>query len=775
MRESTRTGDGGGGGNGDGDRASSGDRDPDSDRDPDAVDGIDPVTFKIIKHRLVRVTDEAVTALKRVSGSPTTNEGHDLMVALYTAEGELLTGGVGFLHHYVGASEATKHIVERFSGDIDPGDVFMLNDPYTAALHAPDVYIVSPIFFDGELKAFAANFVHVADLGSIDAGGFAPNSRSTFHEGFQTPGMKLVEGGEMREDLLDTVLNMSRDPRQLEGDLRSQIAANNVATDRMRGLMDEYGVDTVERVGEELIAKSERAFRRRLRELPDGTWEERQYLRSEPEDRTFTIKLALHKEGDSLTFDFTGTDEQSEVGLNCTAIGTRGGVLAPLLPLMCQDMTWNDGIVEQIQIEAPEGSIVNAQRPAPVSIATVATLQVCNSLATLAVSRLLGASEGYRDRATGVWHGSHFGIGLRFRRDGVTSVGSVTDTFAGAGGARAFADGIDLGGEITNVVTRWANVEHHESRQPMLYLGRQNVPESGGPGKYRGGAAHEYALTPVEGHDADEVILKMSARGTEIPKSTGVFGGYPGCTIAFTVLRGSTPAGDASFPDPVETDVETEDIVWGKYELGDDDAVYVHGPGSGGYGDPLARDPEAVRADVERGVVTPESAADVYGVPVTEDGDLDGDVDACRERHYDRRRGDGAFEPPVEAGRVDWTSLSLGEHVAVVETDGGGGDGSEDGDEDGDGDGDRYVACKSCETVLAAMGADWKSEVAVCERPVSAAGINRDCPPELCLREFCCPACGRLLDTEMAFEDDPFLTRVVTPGDRSGDVGESDR
>ncbi|MFT4965122.1 MAG: N-methylhydantoinase B, partial [Halobacteriales archaeon] len=372
-----------------------------------SVEGLDPVTFQIIKHRLVRVTDEAVEALKRVSGAPNTNEGHDLMVALYTKDGSLLTGGVGFLHHYLGASEATKHIIDRFEGDIEEGDMFILNDPYTAALHPPDVYIICPIFYEGELQAFSASFVHVADIGAVDPGGFSPNATTIFHEGFQTPGMKLIEGGEMRDDVLETILNMSRDPGMVELDLRSEIAANNVAKDRLQGLMDEYSPDTVEYVGEQLIEQSEKKLRKRLQELPDGRWEERQYLDSASEDRSFTVQLALEKEGDSLRFDFAGTDGQSEVGFNCTEIGTVGGVIAPLLPLLCHDMTWNDGIFRAIDVEAPEGTIVNAERPAPISIATIGTLQMCNSLSTLAVSKLLGASEAYADRATGVWHGAH--------------------------------------------------------------------------------------------------------------------------------------------------------------------------------------------------------------------------------------------------------------------------------------------------------------------------------------------------------------------------------
>lgn len=238
----------------------------------------------------------------------------------------------------------------------------------------------------------------------------------------------------------------------------------------------------------------------------------------------------------------------------------------------------------------------------------------------------------------------------------------------------------------------------------------------------------------------------------------GVFGGYPGCTVAYTRFHGSNPAGDVSFPDPSDPEAETEDVVWGSRRIEDDDAVYVRGPGSGGYGDPLARDPERVAADVRRGVVTPESAREVYGVPVTDEGVIDGDVGACRDRIYERRRqdgSDGGFEPPVAADDLEATPVSLGEHVAVLE----GADGA-------------YAACGSCEAVLAPVEG-WKERTAVTGRPVSAAGLYRDCPEDLQLREFACPACGRLLDTELAFEGDPYLARTVRlDGERDGRGGE---
>jgi len=710
------------------------------------IDSMDPVTFQIIKHRLERVTDEAVEALKRVSGAPNTNEGHDLMVALYTSDGDLLTGGVGFLHHYLGASEAVKHVIEAFEGDIDEGDMFLLNDPYTAALHPPDVYIISPIFYDGELQAFSASFVHVADIGAVDAGGFAPNSTSVYHEGFQTPGIKLIERGEMREDVLATIRNMSRDPGMIELDLRSEIAANNVARDRMIELMDEYGSETIETVGKELIDQSEKRFRKRLLELPDGRWEERQYLDSAPEDKLFTVQLALEKEGDTLTFDFEGTSEESKYGLNCTEIATIGGVLAPVFPLLSHDMTCNDGIIDVVDVKAPEGTIVNAQRPAPISIATIGTLQMCNSLSTLAVSKLLGSSEAYEDRATGVWHGAHCHVSVEIEYEDETHVEGISDTFAGAGGARAFDDGVDLGGEVVNVVARWGNAERHEAVLPLVYLYRQFVEDSGGPGEFRGGVGHEYAVTPVEDDAVENIDIVNIARGIEIPNSTGVFGGYPGCNIEYATYPDVDLGGPAPFPpstDDLADQTDPNYAKWGVQTLEDGDVFTVRMPGSGGYGDPFDRDADRVASDVAAGNIDPETARRVYAVPVTEDGDMSANVTEYRtQRYHERLERASDPERSLETTLDDprETEYRLGANLDVVT----GGD-------------EYYTVCDGCTTALAPVEENWKPYASIAEYPVSRTGSNTAAPEGYVLRECYCPACGVLLDTEVAQEDDPTL------------------
>jgi N-methylhydantoinase B len=495
---------------------------------------MDPVTFSIIRHRLFRVVEEAVITLKHVSGSAITNEGHDLMVSLYQADGSLLMGGVGFLHHLTSAAEACKAIIRKFEGRIGEGDLFLLNDPYTAALHTSDIYLVSPIHQGGELVAWSACFVHVSDIGAMNPGGFAPDAQDIFTEGFSSPGIKLVERGELRQDVWDTILNMVRSPEMVALDLRSMIACNNVARERMLALIEKYGPQTVDAACKMLIDQSEARLRERLRELPDGRWQSRQYL--EVKGETYKVLLTMTKSGDSLTFDFTGSSPQSKYSVNCSKWASLGGLFAPLFPLLCYDIVWNEGVIKPITMIAPEGTIVNCTRPAPVSVATVGAIQSVNNAACSAIGKMLAASDKYADEATAVWHANHFAIFMFGNNQrGRLAIGILTETFAGAGGARTFADGVDIGGEIPNPISRMANVETIEAQFPIRYLFRRRLKDSGGAGEYRGGAGGEMAIVA---HDAPDggIHYVVSGKGTKFPQSEGLGGGYPG---GVTIMFGS--------------------------------------------------------------------------------------------------------------------------------------------------------------------------------------------------------------------------------------------
>ena len=578
---------------------------------------MDPITFSIIRHRLYRVVEEAVITLKHVSGSAITNEGHDLMVSLYEADGTLLLGGVGFLHHLTSAAEACKSIIRRFDGDVHEGDLFLLNDPFTAALHTSDIYLVSPIHYKGELIAWSACFVHVYDIGAMNPGGFAPDAVDVFSEGFSSPGLKLVDRGNLRQDVWDTLLNMVRGPEMVALDLRSMIACNNVAKDRMVALVEKYGLPTFQETCKSLVTQSESRLRERLRELPDGSWQSRQYF--DVKGEVYKVLLKMTKKDDELTFDFTGSSPQSKYSVNCTKWASLGGLFAPLFPLLCYDITWNEGVIRPIKVIAPEGSIVNCTKPSPVSVATVGAIQSVNNAACTTIAKMLASHDKYEDQTSAVWHANHFAVFMFGKNQrGGDAIGILTETFAGAGGARTFADGVDIGGEIPNPISRMANVETVEAMFPVRYLFRRRLKDSGGGGEFRGGTGGEIALVP---HDAPDggMHYVLSGKGSKFPQSEGLNGGNAGALNDYVwVHSDDSKASHNCFSQSLSSiPGEKESISWGVFPLMGNDALYVRWNGGGGVGDSLDREPSAVLSDVINSLISPEAAKEIYGVVIS--------------------------------------------------------------------------------------------------------------------------------------------------------------
>lgn len=697
---------------------------------------VDPVTFQIIRHRLDSIIDEAIIALENVSGSPITTEGHDLMVSLYTAEGELMLGGVGFLHHLTSAAQSVKHVIQYLGEDpgINEDDVFFFNDSYTGALHPPDVFIISPIHYEGRLRGFVANFVHVTDIGAIDPGGFSPNARDSYQEGFQTKGLKIVDRGTPRRDVIDTFLNQVRDPGMVNLDLKSQMAANHVAKTRLRDVFAEYGADVVDDVAKRLIQQSEMLMRERLSSLPDGRWATRQYV--DTPQGGFKAELTATKRGDTLVCDFTGSDPQAPLGINCSYWATVGGLFAPIFPLLGWDITWNEGITKPIEVIAPEGTVVNCRRPAPLSIATVSMINIVNNLSTIVISKMLGASEEYKDRATAVWYGSHSPItvyGNNKEGDWYTAI--LTDVFCGSGGAVAVSDGVDLGGEIPNVVSRWANVEHHELRLPMVYLFRRAVADSGGPGRFRGGLSHEYAFTPHGTGDKPMGLVRYG-KGSRVPMSFGLFGGYSGCNTGYSTFGKANADEWPRNHDSLRSE-EREDSQWGTKDLYPGDIQYLRLTAGGGYGDPITRDPEAVAVDVSQDKVSPTAATEIYGVEMDPDGDVDAGATVERRATIRAERigkRPDAVALPVE---VPPTGYRISEYLQRTADD--------------------AIQCTCCGVVVARAGERWKDNAVQRESLQSIAGDWRESDGEFMLIESFCPGCGTILDIDLTNGIDPVM------------------
>jgi N-methylhydantoinase B len=580
------------------------------------VTSVDPITFEILSHRVYQIAKEMGSTLERVGGTVNTTQMHDYMASLYLANGDVLSAGDAMGWHVACAGFAVKHIIERFQDDggIHPDDIFLLNDPYVAAIHQSDVYMISPIHFKGKLMGWSATFVHVMDIGAMSPGGNSPGATEICHEGIRIPGIKLVERGELRKDFFDAFINMTRQPVMVGLDLKCEIAANNVAKSRMQALFEQFGPELVTAVSQEMLHYSESILRKRIAEIPDGTWSETGSIHA---GDTWNVHVTLKKKGERLLFDFTGSSPQAKKGINLPYHATFGACYEAILSTMAYDLPKNHGALNPIEVIAPAGTVVNSLPPAPVSLNTTSGGSTAKFVANAVITQMLATSEKWRDEVMALNAGHRLARHAGVNQHGNYYVSTLSEGALDGTGARSYRDGDDTGDGLSS-----HNIEWLEANFPLLYLFRRNTKGGGGAGKYRGGAGSESALTV---HDAPEGKIKGVALGVAGLRNSGqgLFGGYPGAPSLLMLTEGAkveeTIAEDTS-PDQLDDLGGSSSLLpYCEFDLGKNDVLYMRMASGGGYGDPLEREPERVLRDVEDGVVSRQEARDIYGVAI--DGD----------------------------------------------------------------------------------------------------------------------------------------------------------
>jgi N-methylhydantoinase B len=623
---------------------------------PDTATALDPITFEILSSRLSAINDEAATTMRLVSGSPVANEAYDMNVGLMDANGDCFAIGMYITIHALSLSSTVRWIQQEYGGDagpgIEPGDIFMSNDPYVGACHQMDVVVVAPIFAGGDLIGWTGSTVHQIDLGGPVEGQVQVGATSVWGEQPLFPPVKIVEAGELREDVERGYLRRTRLPNLVGLDLKAMIAGCNVAAERVQELVGRYGRPMVLAAIEGINAATAARFRARLRELPDGTWSHRGYIEY---DAIYPVIVSMTKRDDRLIFDFSQTADQAPAVVNCTRPACVGATIAAVLPYLCYDMPWSPaGLQSAVEVVTREGSIVHAAWPAGVSKATTTGSFMATISSSVCLAKMLAASEPHREQFMATWMGGLyvedvFGVDQRGDFFGAT----ILDAMAGGSGARARADGLDAGGFLDSPSSIIANVEDYEYSYPVLYLYRRIQPDTGGAGRFRGGNTLSMMYVC---HDVDVIPTKiMHAIGTLQPGSTGIAGGYPSCTNQFVIKRNTNVRqllGRGYVPselDEIDGDLEVYPDSIVKTSQSAADVYRCIAMGGGGYLDPLDRDPERVLADVVSGVVTPAHGAERYGVIVTDGAER---VDAAatearrREIRAERRATSSAQDAP---------------------------------------------------------------------------------------------------------------------------------
>jgi N-methylhydantoinase A/oxoprolinase/acetone carboxylase beta subunit/N-methylhydantoinase B/oxoprolinase/acetone carboxylase alpha subunit/acetone carboxylase gamma subunit len=709
---------------------------------------IDPITFEVIRHRLQSITDEQAIALKSVSGSPIVTEATDFCCGLYLSDGSIVTMGRQVLFHAGTTSQVIKSVIRKCSEDpgIYEGDMFIVNNPYDGAVHPPDVSIVCPIFSGGKLVAWSGCAAHQLDVGGMVFGSWCSKATEIQQECMIIPPVKLIEKGKIRKDIWEMILAMSRLPFMIGLDFKAMIAANNVAKRRLTGMIENYGLGTVQAVMNGLIALSERRFRSRLLELPDGTFRGTDFLDHDGHaNRVYKIELGITKSGDSLTYDFSKTSEQAPGFINCTKSGMIGGLFAGTLPMLAYDIPQNQGILNAIHIVAPEGIVNNAKWPAPVSSGTCATVWVTKNVTTTALARILGCSDRYHDEAQAVTDGSMAVLNL----GGLNQYGEpfgtmLLDPIMGGAGAYPFKDGLDGSGVFEIPLPSIANVETNENFAPILYLYRRFIPDSGGPGNYRGGRSGGLAFTI---HDTETLGAFLTTHGVEVPNSAGIFGGLPGsCNVNLHIKnaqllekfsKGELPSSSEEF-EGEKIDLGAKP---GQFTLKPGDIFEYTWQGGGGYGDPLNRDADLVRNDVCNSVISLECAKEIYGVVLRErPPEVDIEATKLLRQAIRKNRLELANHPPrTKTSKDGRRLLPMGEYLEVVAV-----------------DNHFAVRCK-CGYDLGGADRNWKEQAATLRVGPESAGPRRKLHKDLEIVEFICPECGTILSVDIKKKDEPIL------------------
>ncbi len=589
---------------------------------------IDPITFEVVKHRLWQINDEQGLAIKTISASPIVVEGNDYNVGLFTADAELVTAGIGSLVHVTTMGDAVASVIKGADA-LQAGDAYMLNDPFLGALHQNDVVVASPLMRDGKVFMWIANVLHHPDVGGIDEGSFCINAR-TLDDDPPRFFMKILDRGELVTESEQIFVNNSRLPDAVALDLRAQIGAINVATERLQALLDERGEDIVRDVMTQSIDLAERQVRDFIRGLPNGSWSGEAYMDGVRvgDERICKVALTLTCKDDTLHFDYTGSSDQVDAAVNSTISATVAGSAVPLYSFLCQgDIDWNDGLKRCIEVFAPEGTVVNATYPAPVSISTVGFRWLVTVAATQAVARMFDSSVDHRDRACPSWNSSSNCNNIFAMLPDGRRTGSLLSDHRGSGAAgRSFGDGFHHAGTVTSYASSLGNIESAEWKLPVLYLYRRRLKDSAGAGEFRGGATSEVAITP---YGVNELTLKLTnTAGTEQTNAHGINGGYPGAGSQSVIVRG-TDIDDRLDGDTPVSGLKDLDgtLTWLPSKA--DEIIHkgdVYGfwaAGGGGFGDPLNRTAEKVAEDIRTGIVSAPEAARLYGVAVSPDGSVD--------------------------------------------------------------------------------------------------------------------------------------------------------
>ena len=580
---------------------------------------IDRVLLEVLRNYYQAIVEDMARIMERTAYTTFVKETADFSTGLVSTGGEYVAypWKLG-ASSYLGLN--MKHALDYFDR-YEPGDIIIANDAYLTGplcTHLPDIHILRPIFHGDRIVAWGYAFVHASDVGGAVPASVWPRATEIFQEGLRLRPTKLYRAGVLNEDVRNLILDNCRIPDLLWGDIKAMCAAVNSCDRRVQEMVAKFGANTVLEGMDAVLDHAERRARAAIAKIPDGTYRFHDYMEDDLQSAVpIRIKVALTVEGDSLHLDFTGSDPQVASALNiathgvahpfiCQAINAYIVTLDPLIPKA-------SSILRPVRVTAPPGTIVHSLFPAPIGVRYGTVIRVFDAVLGTLAQALPGQVPAAPAGST-----SPVVASVLDPQTGRRHV-QVVEPMLGGGGGRPNMDGLN-GADSTAGYLRNTPVESIEAEVPIVLRRYHLIPDTGGPGRNRGGLALRLDFEFAHPHSI------VTARGLERFRLApwGLYGGRAGTSGSCVVNRGT----------PRERNIGKVDVL----HLEPGDVVSISAPAGGGYGDARERDPERVLADVRAGFVTPAHAREQYGV-VIQNGKVDPAATAAAR---------AVMPPPVE-------------------------------------------------------------------------------------------------------------------------------
>ena len=549
----------------------------------------DPFAFELFKNAAYSIADEMALTVLRTAYSSVLKGSMDYSTALCDGEGKMVAQGLTLPQHLGSIPVALSSVMGHYGNEMQPGDVYIMNDPFDGGMHLPDIFIFKPIYYEGERVAFAATICHHTDVGGRVAGSNAADSTECYQEGLRIPPLKLFEAGERNEALWMMIEKNVRVPILVQGDMRAQLSACHTGETGFLDLVKRHGVANARVYMAEIIDYTERLTRAAVSKLPDGVYDFEDWLDDDGVDfgNPIRMKVTIRKEGDHLSADWTGTSPQVKGALNATLSFTQAAVYIAVKSILPGDIPSNEGFFRVVEVTAPPGTIANAVLPAATAargLTGFRQVDCCfGALAKMVPDRVGAASDG-----------GNVGVSLGgYSAD--LSPFIYVDFFAGAWGGRPWADGLQGNANLcANLSSTSAEVTEVET--PLQILTYEFIPDAMGAGKFRGGAPfrRDYRMREEEG--TMQIRLDRCAF-----HPFGLNGGTHG-RLARNIFNPGRD--DENMTGKVTRTIHRGDVF--RYEMA----------GAGGWGDPLDREPVSVLKDVRNEYVSLNAARHEYGVVI---------------------------------------------------------------------------------------------------------------------------------------------------------------